>query len=63
MVKCLRRVLEKPYLLGSAVRAFGYYWGALKKDEMPVSADFIKFHKHEQINRLKSLLKIRRNAE
>ena len=61
MVKCLGRVLEKPFLFGSVLRVFGYCWSGLTRKEKPVSTDFIRFHRHEQINRLKSLLKVRRN--
>ena len=58
MVKSLGRILEKPFLFGSVLRLFGYCLAALSGEKKPVSPDFIRFHRREQINRLKSLLKV-----
>lgn len=55
LAKCLRRVLEKPYLFSSVLRMFGYFWSDLRRDERPVSGSFIRFHRREQIKRLRSL--------
>lgn len=55
--KCLRRVLQKPYFLGSVFRILGYCCALLRRDPILVSREFIEFHKQEQINRFKSLSK------
>jgi biofilm PGA synthesis N-glycosyltransferase PgaC len=60
IAKCFRRVSEKPYLLGSLLRMFGYCWSVLIREEMQVTEDFIRFHRRQQLNRLKSQLKFGR---
>ena len=55
--KCLGRIWENPFLFGTLLRWFGYCFALLSGERKPVSPDFIRFHRREQINKLKSLLK------
>ncbi len=45
----------KPYVLGGMLILCGYLWAFLKREKRPVSLEFIKFRRHEQIQRLISL--------
>ena len=58
MAKCVGRLFEGPYVLGSMLRAAGYYWAWLKKEERPVSVEFLRYVRDEQIQRMKSLFRI-----
>lgn len=62
IAKCLRRLLQRPYVFGSLVMIFGYCWEASKRGSRPMGADFIKFHRREQTDRLISRLKIGRRS-
>ena len=50
--KCVRRVAEPPYLLGSLMRMSGYLWGGLTRQERELPAEFIKHLRTQQIRRL-----------
>ena len=54
--KCVRRVAEPPYLLGSLMRMSGYLWGALTKQERELPAEFIKHLRTQQVRRLLGVL-------
>ncbi len=47
---------SKPYILGGLLLFAGYLWACLQRVERPVKADLIKFHRKEQIERLKKIL-------
>jgi len=69
--KCAQRLTEKPFLMGSAARLFGFFWSWVCKDERPVSAEFIEFLRGEQRQKLsialgggaKNLLKSNTNGK
>ena len=45
---------HKPYLLGGGLLFTGYAWAALTRVARPVSQELMKFHREEQIERLKN---------
>lgn len=47
---------RKPLLLGGGALIAGYLWGWIQGLPKPVSADLIRFHRHEQAMRLKHKL-------
>lgn len=48
---------KKPYLIGGGALGLGYMWALLSRIPRPVSKEFIKFHRREQVMKLKSILK------
>jgi hypothetical protein len=54
--KCLYRISEKPYLLGSFLVMAGYLWSWMQRNEYSVPVHVIKHLRSEQKNRLLSLI-------
>lgn len=50
------RAAKKPYIAGGAALLLGYVWAALRRMERPVSPALVKFHRHEQMAKLKNIL-------
>jgi hypothetical protein len=57
VIKCLVRVRLKPYGLYSVCRLAGFVWGYVIREERPVSAEFMKFLREEQISKITNCLK------
>jgi biofilm PGA synthesis N-glycosyltransferase PgaC len=55
VLKCLERVPERPFLVGSLARLAGFCWSYLCRNERPVSAEFIAFLRSEQRQKVLSL--------
>lgn len=53
-VKCIRRVGEKPYLIGAFIRMCGFVWPYLSKQQRLLSNEFIRYLRDEQLTLLKS---------
>jgi len=47
---------QPPRFVGGLALWSGYMWAAFRKIERPVSHEFVKFHRNEQLNRLKQKL-------
>jgi poly-beta-1,6-N-acetyl-D-glucosamine synthase len=54
--KCGRRLPDKPFIVGGLSRFLGFCWSWFRRDERPVSAEFIKFLRDEQRQRLSALV-------
>ncbi len=52
-VRSLYRAMEKPYIVGSILRLWGYLFSCLKRPARPVSDKFINYLRSEQIQRIK----------
>jgi hypothetical protein len=48
---------QKPYVVRGLVIGAGYAWPWLRRVERPVSAELIAFHRHEQMQRLRAVLR------
>jgi glycosyltransferase involved in cell wall biosynthesis len=48
LLKCVLRVPEKPWLLGAMVRFLSFTWCSIRRQERPVSKDFVAFLRGEQ---------------
>jgi glycosyltransferase involved in cell wall biosynthesis len=48
LLKCARRVFEKPWFIGAATRFLGYTWSSINRKNRPVSAEFVNFLRKEQ---------------
>ena len=55
-VRTLRQMRERPYVLSGAALAMGYCSAAIRRLPRPVSAEFLRFHRNEQMARLKRFL-------
>lgn len=51
------RMTKYPYLLSGGALGLGYLWAFLSRTPRPVSDEFIKFHRGEQMTKLKAVLK------
>lgn len=50
------RVTKKPYVLSGVALFLGYFAAYLKHDKRPVSDELMKFHRKEQMRRLRKIL-------
>lgn len=56
LIKGLRRMTEKPYLVGGTLKLCGFLWGLLRNEDRMVSAEFVKYLRKEQMGRLRNLI-------
>ena len=58
------RMSKRPYLVDGVAVGLGYVWAALRRIDRPVSAQLVRFHRAEQLRKLRailtSLLRLRR---
>ena len=57
LVRCAYRIPQKPYVLGAVALGWGYFWASLRRVKRPVSREMIRFHRKDQMNRLRAILK------
>jgi hypothetical protein len=63
ILKCLERVTEKPFFIGTAARLTGFLWSSLIREPRPVSDEFIAFLRAEQKKKTLSLLYLGRRHD
>jgi len=51
------RMIKRPYIIGGISLLAGYCWAALRRMKRPVSPQLMKFHRGEQMNKLKAILR------
>jgi hypothetical protein len=51
------RSLKRPALLGGAALLFGYLSAAVRRMKRPVSPELMRFHRQEQLAKLRAILK------
>lgn len=56
-LKCLERIPEKPFLIGSLTRLAGFGWSWIRGDRRPVSGEFVNYLRREQRAKLKATLR------
>jgi glycosyltransferase involved in cell wall biosynthesis len=49
------RSLKKPYIIGAAAMLCGYCHAALSRVERPVSVELMRFHRHNQLRKLRRI--------
>lgn len=49
------RAMKKPYIIGAAAMGCGYCQAALSRMERPVSVELMRFHRHNQLKKLRSI--------
>jgi glycosyltransferase involved in cell wall biosynthesis len=50
------RAAKKPYMFGAAALGAGYIWAFLRRTKRPVSDELMRFHRKEQMTKLKVIL-------
>jgi len=50
------RMTKKPYLVDGVALGLGYLWALLRRAKRPVSDELMRFHRKEQMRKLKSIL-------
>jgi hypothetical protein len=56
VLRCSYRMTKRPYLLGGMALFAGYVAAALGRAERPVSDELVRFHRKEQMAKLKAIL-------
>lgn len=49
------QMIKKPYLVGGLALLLGYFWCWVTRFERPISPELMRFHRKEQLDRLKQL--------
>jgi glycosyltransferase involved in cell wall biosynthesis len=57
VVRCTYRMTKKPYIVGGLALIAGYLSAWIRRQKRPVSAELMKFHRHEQMDKLKTIIK------
>lgn len=52
LLKCIARISEDPWIIGAIVRLAGYCWSYIKRDDLLVPHDVVKFLRNEQRQRI-----------
>lgn len=55
LVRVLYRITKKPILVGGMALLFGYCWAAIRRVERSVSIELMRFHRREQIQKLRAI--------
>ena len=50
------RAMKRPYFVGGMALLLGYLWAMIRRTERPVSRELMKFHRHEQMAKLRNIL-------
>ena len=51
------RLLKRPYVVGGLALFFGYVWAAIQRVPRPVSPELMRFHRAEQMKKLKGIFR------
>jgi biofilm PGA synthesis N-glycosyltransferase PgaC len=51
------RLTKKPYFAGGLALFCGYFWAALRRVKRPVSAELVRYHRADQMNKLQNILR------
>jgi glycosyltransferase involved in cell wall biosynthesis len=51
------RIFTRPFFLGGAALLLGYCWAGLRRVKRPVSPELMRFHRREQMQKLKAILR------
>jgi glycosyltransferase involved in cell wall biosynthesis len=57
LFRVVYQMSKRPYLLGGLAIGLGYAWAGLRRIDRPVSDQFMRFHRQEQMQKLKAILK------
>ena len=57
MFRCTFRLAKKPYLAGGFALFAGFVWAAIRRVKRPVSDELVRFHRADQMNKLKNIFR------
>lgn len=57
MFRTAYRATQKPYVVGGLALGAGYCWAFLRRAKRPVSPELMRFHRQEQMLKLKTIVK------
>ncbi|HVS90353.1 MAG TPA: glycosyltransferase family 2 protein [Candidatus Acidoferrum sp.] len=57
LIRVTYRMIKPPYLVGGLALGLGYGWAMLRRAKRPISKELMKFHRREQMRKLKAILK------
>lgn len=57
MFRVAYRMTKKPYIVDGLAIGSGYFWAFVTRQKRPVSDDLMRFHRGEQMQKLKSILR------
>jgi hypothetical protein len=60
--RSLHQMRRSPYVFGGLSLLAGYTWACIRRVERPVSRDLMRFHRTEQMTRLKKMLRITKES-
>ncbi|OGU32232.1 MAG: hypothetical protein A2057_04780 [Ignavibacteria bacterium GWA2_35_9] len=59
-LKCVGRLVEKPYIIGALLRFSGFWWATFKKEKRTVSKDFLDYVRKEQKERFRNIFLLKK---
>jgi glycosyltransferase involved in cell wall biosynthesis len=57
LFRVVYRMGKKPMLTGGLALLFGYCWAALRRVKRPVSTELMRFHRRDQMHKLRTILR------
>lgn len=57
ILRCAYHMTRKPYIVGGLLLLAGYLWAYASGRGRPISRELIKFHRKEQLHKIRSILK------
>ena len=57
LFRVLYRATKRPFLVGGAALLAGYCWAAIRRVKRPVSRELMRFHRREQMHKLRAILR------
>jgi len=55
--RCTFRLAKKPYLAGGVALFAGFCWAAICRQKRPVSDELVRFHRADQMNKLRNIFR------
>jgi len=52
------RMTKQPLVFGGLAILMGYCWAAVRRRKRPVSQELMRFHRREQMNKLKAIARV-----
>src|SRR6266576_6508133 len=56
LFRSIHRMAKKPFLLGGLTLMAGYCWAAVRRIDRPISREMMRFHRREQMKKLRTIL-------
>jgi glycosyltransferase involved in cell wall biosynthesis len=57
LFRCLYRIPKRPFLIGGLALLSGYVWAGIRRTRRPVSPEMIRFHRREQMQKLRTIFR------